>query len=134
MVELNLVALATATIAAFAVSSTWYGLLGARMTALQSSQGTAEAPAAAPEPWKIGVELLRSLTVATALALLVSSLDVSALHAGLGIGLAAWITFPVTLLAGAVIWEGVPIELAAIHAGDWLFKLLAVTAIVTVWQ
>lgn len=134
MVELNVLALATATVAAFAVSSAWYAILGARMTALQGGPGAVEAPAAAPAPWKIGVELLRSLTVATALAVLVSSLDVSSLAAGLGIGLAAWITFPVTLLAGAVMWEGVPLELAAFHAGDWLFKLLAVVTIVTVWQ
>ena len=71
---------------------------------------------------------------ATALAVLVSGLDVSAIPAGLGIALATWVAFPVTLLAGAVIWDNVPLGLAAIHAGDWLVKLLCVTAIATVWQ
>jgi len=32
-----------------------------------------------------------------------------------------------------VIHERVPPLLAAIHAGDWLLKLAAVTSIVTVW-
>jgi hypothetical protein len=38
------------------------------------------------------------------------------------------------LLTGSVIWEDVPRKLAAIHAGDWLVKLLAVAIVVSVWQ
>jgi hypothetical protein len=45
-----------------------------------------------------------------------------------------WIAFPVVLLLGSVIWEDVPMRLAAIHSGDWLFKVLAVTTIVTLWH
>lgn len=104
------------------------------MAALQGGQVVAETTAVPPEPWKIGVELLRSLIVATVLAVLVSGLEVSAIPAGLGLGLVAWVAFPVTLLAGAVMWDNVPAELAAIHGGDWLLKLLAVSAMVTAWQ
>jgi Protein of unknown function (DUF1761) len=49
------------------------------------------------------------------------------------LGLALWIGFPVVLWTGAVTWERVPPKLAAIHAGDWLLKLLVIAAIVSVW-
>ncbi len=38
------------------------------------------------------------------------------------------------LLAGSVIWENVPWKLAALHAGDWLVKLLVIAVIVSVWH
>jgi hypothetical protein len=33
-----------------------------------------------------------------------------------------------------MIWENAPWRLAAIHAGDWLAKLLVVAVIVSSWQ
>jgi Protein of unknown function (DUF1761) len=42
------------------------------------------------------------------------------------LGLALWIGFPFVLWTGAVVHEKTPWKLAAIHAGDWLPKLLAV--------
>jgi hypothetical protein len=51
-----------------------------------------------------------------------------------GLGLAVWIAFPVVLLTGSVIHENVPWKLAAIHAGDWLVKLVVVTVIVSLWR
>lgn len=50
------------------------------------------------------------------------------------LGLAIWLGFPVTLLAGSVLWENVAPKLAALHAGDWLIKLVAVAAIIAVLQ
>ena len=35
---------------------------------------------------------------------------------------------------GSVIREDVPVGVAALHAGDWLLKLLLVAVIVTVWR
>jgi hypothetical protein len=48
--------------------------------------------------------------------------------------LVLWVAFPVVLLAGSVRWEDVPTKLAAIHAGDWLVKLLAITTIVGLFR
>jgi len=42
----------------------------------------------------------------------------------------AWVGFPVIVLSGSVLHERVPWRLAAIHAGDWLMKLIAITLIV----
>ena len=49
------------------------------------------------------------------------------------LALALWIGFPVVLLTGSVIWERLPPMLAAIHAGDWLLKLLVIALIVALW-
>ena len=53
---------------------------------------------------------------------------------GLLLGLALWIGFPLVLWTGAVIHENTPSKLAAIHAGDWLLKLLVVAVIVSLLQ
>jgi hypothetical protein len=33
-----------------------------------------------------------------------------------------------------VLWEKIPPKLATIHAGDWLLKLLMISAVVSVWR
>ena len=45
---------------------------------------------------------------------------------GLLLGLVLWIGFPLVLWTGAILHERTPLKLAAIHAGDWLVKLLVV--------
>jgi hypothetical protein len=38
------------------------------------------------------------------------------------------------ILAGSVLWDNRPWKLAAIHAGDWLVKLLVMAVILGVWR
>jgi hypothetical protein len=35
---------------------------------------------------------------------------------------------------GAIMWENVPVKLAAIHAGDWLAKTVLIALIVCAWR
>ncbi len=42
--------------------------------------------------------------------------------------------FPAVLLAGSAQWERVPWRRAAIHAGDWLVKLVLVSCMVSLWR
>src|ERR687898_274843 len=42
--------------------------------------------------------------------------------------------FPRMILLGSVVHEDVPLMLAAIHAGDWLVKLLLMAVILGVWR
>jgi uncharacterized protein DUF1761 len=65
---------------------------------------------------------------------LASLLEVTDWTGALLLGLSLWIGFPVVLLAGSVIHEDVPPKLAAIHAGDWLLKLLVLSVILSVWR
>jgi hypothetical protein len=46
------------------------------------------------------------------------------------LGLLLWAGFPVVLLIAPVIWGGQSWRLSALHAGDWLLKLLAMTAVI----
>jgi hypothetical protein len=130
MPDVHFPAVLVAAVAAFFLSSTWYALLGDRLAAVSNAASVGGRPA----PWKVGVELLRSLVLATVLAGLASQGDIDEWTGGLLLGLALWVGFPVVLWTGAMIWEDTPWMLAAIHAGDWLVKLLVLAVIVSVWQ
>ena len=84
-------------------------------------------------PWKLAVELLRCLILATVVAGLAAQGEIDEWAGGLVLGLALWIGFPLVLWIGAVIHERTPVRLAMIHGGDWLVKLLLVGVIVSVW-
>lgn len=129
MPELNWLAIVAAAAVVFVVSTVYYIVFAARMVELR--QGNADVGGV--QPWKIGVELVRSLVLATVVAGLARLLGITDLGGALQLGLALWIGFPVILLVGSVIWENVNPALAAIHAGDWLLKLLIVASIVTLW-
>ncbi len=82
----------------------------------------------------MALELVKSLVVAAVVAGLVSLLGITEWTGALKLGLALWIAFPVVLLIGSVTQENVPWRLGAIHAGDWLAKLLIISVIVTLWR
>jgi Protein of unknown function (DUF1761) len=129
MPDVNLLAILAATIAAFILSSTYYSLFAAELAQVSEAAAAGEQP----PPWKLGVELLRSLTLAALVAGLASQGEIDDWSGGLLLGLSLWIGFPVVLWTGALIWENTPWKLAALHGGDWLAKLLVVALIVSVW-
>ena len=130
MNDVNFLAVGVATVAAFILSSLWYTVFGRQLAGLDDAYAD---PGAMPA-WTVVAELVRSLVVATVLAWLAVSIDITDWAGAVGLGLAAWIGFPVVLLTGSVIHENVPWKLAAIHAGDWLVKLVVVTVIVSLWR
>jgi hypothetical protein len=130
MPDVDLLAVVVATLVAFALGATYYAVLGEQLAVVSA----AAAAAGQPAPWKIAVELLRCLIIAAVVAGLASRADVDEWTGGLLLGVALWIGFPFVLWTGAMIHEDAPVKLAAIHAGDWLAKLLVVAVIVSVWQ
>ena len=80
------------------------------------------------------VRRLDAIRAGIVLAWLVSEAGIETLGDGLVLGLILWIGFPLVLWVGAMIWEATPWRLAAVHGGDWLVKLLALSAIVSVWS
>ena len=108
--------IAVAAIATFVVSAVYYGV----MTAAPSSTQSPQRPVVA----QLVGELLRNLAVAGLVAGLLVGAGWSGLAAGALLGLSLW-TLPVVLLAGSVLHEGVPPRSAALHAVDWLAKLVA---------
>jgi Protein of unknown function (DUF1761) len=123
-----MLAILAATAAGFLIGGAYYAVLGARLAEVSG------AASEAMPPWKIGVELLRCLALAAVLAFLVSETGTDEVGAALLLGLVLWVGFPAVLLTGAMVHDDAPLTLAAIHGGDWLLKLLVLTAIVSAWQ
>jgi hypothetical protein len=126
MPDLDLLAVLVATAAAFVSGGAYYAVSGEQLARVSS----AAAPAGQPPMWTFAAELLRCLVLATVVAGLASQGGIDGWTGGLLLGMALWIGFPLVLWIGAVIHERTPLMLAAIHAGDWLVKLLLVGAIV----
>lgn len=128
--DVNLVAVLVSGVAAFVISGGWYAVLGKQLAELSTAYAE---PGRAAALTAI-VELARNLLVAGVIAVIVSRANVAGIGPGVVLGIVLWIGFPVVLLAGSVFHERVPLALAAIHSGDWLLKLVVVSAILARWR
>jgi hypothetical protein len=45
-----------------------------------------------------------------------------------------WVGLSAVQWVSSIVWENVPVQMAAIHAGDWLLKLIIIAAIIGVWR
>lgn len=126
MSEVSVLAILAATVAAFILSSSYYSLFATQLATVSAAGASDESP----PPWKLGVEVLRSATLAAAVAGLAAHGEIDDWAGGLVLGLVLWIGFPLVLWTGAIVWENTPVKLAALHGGDWLAKLLIVGLIV----
>ena len=129
MPEVDVLAVLVASALAFVVGATYYAVAGERLAGVRD----AAAAAGQPPPWKLAAELVRCLILAAVVAGLATHAEVAGWTGGVALGLPLWIGFPFVLWTGAVVHEDTPWRLAAIHAGDWLVKLLAVAVLVSVW-
>jgi hypothetical protein len=83
---------------------------------------------------KLLVEFVRCFLLAYVVTRFVALLGITSLLGAVHFGLFLWIGFPVIILTGSVLWENTPSKVAAIHAGDWLVKLVVIPIIVTLWR
>ncbi|HEX3732395.1 MAG TPA: DUF1761 domain-containing protein [Mycobacteriales bacterium] len=132
MNDINYVAVAVAAVAVFIVSTAWYMMFSTQRAALLGAK--ASAAGEKPPPWKIVGELVRSAVVGLVIAGLAAKLSADGIGETVLLGVVLWVGFPFILLTGSVIWDNVSWKLAAIHAGDWLLKLVVIAAIVGAWQ
>ncbi len=129
--RLNYLAIAAATVVAFIEGSLYYsplmfGPLWMRLSGMDPS-------AVKVSSWAVVAELARDFVLTYVVARLVARLTDATWRSATGLGLWLWVGFPLMLLSGSVMWQGVSWKIAAIHAGDWLVKLLLITAIVGAW-
>src|SRR5215212_9098879 len=75
--------------------------------------------------------IVQTLVVAFMLAYFVVHLGIASWREAVHLGALVWV-FPAMILLGSVVHENVPLMLPAIHAGDWLVKLLLMTVILGV--
>ena len=118
--------IAVAALAAFVLSSVYYVLLS---PVEQRALGDRALDRGKPGPAKVVAELVRTAVVAAGFAWIADRAELLALPASLTLALVLWLAFPVVLLTGSIIWERVPWQTAAIHAGDWLLKLVLVAVV-----
>lgn len=126
----NVPAVAVATLAAFLLGAAWYVGFGRTLARLSPVYADATATPA----WHALLEVVRCLVLAVVLAVLCGWIEVDGAAEALRLAVMLWAGFPAVLLAGSVLHERVPWRLAAVHAGDWLLKLVVVTLIVGLWR
>lgn len=127
-VKVHYLAVVTAAAAAFVASAVWYVGWGSELAKLSAAYAEAQAPSA----WILLAEFARSLVVAYVLARFASLLGIADRKSALRFGIWIWV-FPAAILSGSVLHEDYPLILAAIHAGDWLLKLLVMSLVIGVW-
>lgn len=136
MVPVNSLAVLVAAVAVFVLGWLWYSPLlffKPWMRARGMDPATAMAGAKMPVG-KLVVELLRCLVLTYVIAELVTLFGVHHWMGAVRFGVFLWVGFPVILLVGSILWENVPWKVAAIHAGDWLVKMLVIPLIVSAWR
>ena len=133
--HVNLVAVLVTAVAIFVLGWLWYSpLLFFNPWMRLRGLDPAAAMANAKMPMgKLGIEFARCFILAYVVAGIVTHGEPNVFGAA-HIGLILWVGFPVILLTGSVIWDNVPWKVAAIHAGDWLVKLLVISIIASVWH
>lgn len=134
MLRMNHLAVLVAAVAAFVLSSFYYRLFAQQILDLHPTNPQVAAAMMKPSPWKVVTEVGRTVVVAYVLALLVARLGIRDAKDAAALAVLLWIGFSLVMWAGAVIWEGVPVKLAAIHTGDWLLKTVLIAVILGMWR
>ena len=132
MGHVNYLAVLVAAVAAFVLGWLWYSPLlffrpWMRLRGLdpEAAMKNAKLPGG-----KLVIEFARCFVLACVIARLMGLLGVTSWLIAIHSGFMLWIGFPLILLTGSVLWDNVPWKVAAIHAGDWLVKLLVIPLIV----
>jgi TM2 domain-containing membrane protein YozV len=86
-----------------------------------------------PAPGRALLEMVCSVLVGAVIAGVARGCHLHTVAATVVLGLVLWTGFPLVLLSGSVMWDKVPTATALLHAGDWLLKLLVISAIVGLW-
>ena len=134
MLGINYLAIVVTSVAAIATSSVWYIVFGKARIELLGKEPGASVDTTKPQPARMAVEIVRTLVVTCVLAHFVVLLGITGWISAVKLGLWLWIGFPFMILVGSVLWDKVPWKLAAIHAGDWLVKLLVMAIILGAWR
>jgi hypothetical protein len=131
MRRINYLAVLVAAVAAFVASSVWYTIFANASMELRGIDPATAADVGTPA-WTMLFVVVQSLVVALMLAYFVGHLGIVDWKGAVRLGALVWI-FPGMILLSSVVHENVPLMLAAIHAGDWLVKLLLMSVILGMW-
>lgn len=135
MFGINYLAVIVASIVAFVASVAWYIAFAKQWRRLSAGKlGASYDNTRRPDPKKMLGEIVRNIVLALVIAYLVVHLGIVNWTGALQLSFLLWIGFPVILLTGSIMRENYPWKLAAIHAGDWLVKIILLSVIVGLWH
>jgi hypothetical protein len=131
MLGINVLAVVVAALAAFVASAAWYIVFGKELAKVSAAfaEGMQKR-----QPWKMLVVIVQSLILALVLAYFLGLIGNVGWLSALGVGILLWVGLAAMQWVGSILWENVPVKMAAIHAGDWLVKLVLIAVIVGVWR
>ncbi|MGH7701912.1 MAG: DUF1761 domain-containing protein [Gemmatimonadales bacterium] len=130
MPRTNYRAIVVAALAAFVASSVWYIAFG-NLLAQMSPAFAGHLKEGAS--WRQPAVILQGLVLALVLARLVRAAGVTDWPGAARLAVWLWVGLVAVQWVGALMWEDTPWKIAAIHAGDWLVKLLIIAIIVGAW-
>jgi len=136
MLHVNYLTVLVSAVVVFVLGWLWYSpLLFFKPWMRARGMDPAAAMAGAKMPGgKLVIEFARCFVLCFVIFRFVTLLGIVRVFGAVHFGLSVWIGFPVLILVGSVLWEDTPWKVAAIHAGDWLVKLLVVPIIVVLWH
>src|SRR5260370_37792326 len=120
-------AVVVAAIAAFVASSVWYIVFGKELAKVSAAFAKGMQK---PQPWKMLGVIVTSLVLALVLAYFLGLIGNVDWMGAVRVGVLLWIGLSAMQWVGSMLWENVPLNMAAIHAGGWLRKLVSITGIV----
>lgn len=129
-ININYWAVVLTGLMAFVLSLIWYSpvLFGKIWTEHRGASMQA-----APE-WTIVLAPFRELIASYVLALLITRLALTNWINAVKLILLLWLAFHAVGMAGAIIWDNMPWKLGAVHAGDWLMKMLFMALVLSIWH
>ena len=136
MVHVNYLHVLVAAVVVFVLGWLWYSplLFFKPWMRLRGMDPVAAMAGAKMPGGKLVVEFARCFILAYVIARLVALLGIASALGAVHFGLSVWIGLPVIVLTGSVLWENTSWKVAAIHAGDWLVKMLVIPLILTLWS
>jgi hypothetical protein len=132
ILRVNFLAVVVAAIVAFVGSSAWYVAFGKELAKV--SPAFAELQAQTPAAWRMLAVFGGSLVLSFVVAYVVGLKEGVTWKGAVGIGSLLWLGLSAVQWVSSMVWEKVPLTMAAIHAGDWLMKLVVISAIVGAWR
>jgi len=127
--KLNYWAIIVTGIGAFFLSILWYSpfVFG------KIWEQYRHAPNPAIPPWTMAFAPLRELIASYVLAKLIVLLKLTDWKKTVRLFLLLWLAFHAVGMAGAILWDNMQWQLGAVHAGDWLMKMLFMGIVLTIW-
>ena len=132
MPGVNYIAIVVAALVAFVGSFVWYMVFGKELATV--SKAFAESLQQNRQPWKMLFVFGEHIVIALVLAYLVARAGIAGWADAALLGFLLWLGLSAMQWVSSIVYEKEPVKKAAIHAGDWLVKLIVIAVIVGIWR